>query len=161
MTVTDEMVCFSLYSASRAITQSYRALLAPWGLTYPQYLVLAVLWTEGEQTIGSLGEIMQLDSGTLSPLVRRLEQAELVVKARSANDERVVTVALTERGHALRSEVAPVHRRIAEIAGVQDDDRRHRLIAELHEITALLQGAATNPAPPTPAATSGGRRKES
>lgn len=150
------MVCFSLYSASRAMTQSYRALLEPWGLTYPQYLVLAVLWTEGEQTIGSLGDVMHLDSGTLSPLVRRLEQADLVVKARRAADERVVTVSLTEQGRALRAEVAPVHRRIAEIAGIQDDDRRYRLIAELHEITALLQGAAM-----TPAATSGGRRKES
>jgi DNA-binding MarR family transcriptional regulator len=156
MSITDEMVCFSLYSASRAITQAYRSLLTPWGLTYPQYLVLAVLWTEGDQSIRSLGDAMQLDSGTLSPLVRRLEQAGLVEKSRSAEDERVVTVTLTERGRDLRAEVAPVHRRIAEIAGVRDDDRRHQLIAELHEITALLQGADT-----TPVATSGGHRKES
>lgn len=161
MSVTDEMVCFSLYAASRAMTQSYRALLDPWGLTYPQYLVLAVLWTEGEQTISSLGEIMHLDSGTLSPLVRRLEQAGLVTRTRRAADERVVIVTLTEQGQALRAEVAPVHRRIAEIAGIHDDDRRHRLIAELQEITALLQSAATISTAPSAAATSSGRRKES
>src|SRR6478609_3872450 len=106
MAVTDEMVCFSLYSAARATTQAYRSLLAPWGLTYPQYLVLAILWMEGEQTIGSLGDAMQLDSGTLSPLVRRLEQAGYVARSRSTADERVVTVGLTDAGTDLRSEVA-------------------------------------------------------
>ena len=139
MAVTDEMVCFSLYSAARATTQAYRTLLAPWGLTYPQYLVLAILWMEGEQTIGSLGDAMQLDSGTLSPLVRRLEQAGYVSKSRSATDERVVTVGLTEAGTALRSEVAPVRSAVAALAGMQDDDQRHRLIAELQELTARLQ----------------------
>ncbi|MGV2904091.1 MarR family winged helix-turn-helix transcriptional regulator, partial [Microbacterium sp. AGC62] len=98
MAMSDEMVCFSLYSASRATTQAYRTLLAPWGLTYPQYLVLAALWLEGEQTISSLGAVMRLDSGTLSPLVRRLEQAGLVTRVRGEADERVVTVQLTERG---------------------------------------------------------------
>jgi len=140
MAVTDEMVCFSLYSATRATTQAYRTLLAPWGLTYPQYLVLAILWIEGDQTIGSLGEAMQLDSGTLSPLVRRLEQASYVTKTRRTDDERVVVVTLTEAGRALRTDVAPVHVRVAELAGVQDDADRHRLIAELRELTARLQG---------------------
>jgi DNA-binding MarR family transcriptional regulator len=144
MPVTDEMVCFSLYSAARATTQAYRAVLAPWGLTYPQYLVLALLWNEGEQTIGALGDAMQLDSGTLSPLVRRMEQADLVTKARSAVDERVVTVQLTERGHALRSDLATVPARIAEFSGIRDDEHRRRLIAELHELTALLQRATSS-----------------
>lgn len=141
MTVTDEMVCFSLYSAARATTQAYRTLLSPWGLTYPQYLVLVILWMEGEQTIGSLGDAMQLDSGTLSPLVRRLEQAGYVARARSALDERVVTVGLTETGMDLRTEVAPVHTQIAALAGMHDDDQRHRLIAELQDLTARLQRA--------------------
>lgn len=139
--MTDEMVCFSLYSAARATTQAYRALLAPWGLTYPQYLVLAALWLDGEQTIGSLGEVMRLDSGTLSPLVRRLEQTGLVTKSRSSADERVVTVALTDKGRELRSEVAPIHSTITSISGLGDDDRRHRLIAELQDITDRLQQA--------------------
>nr|WP_314843435.1 MarR family transcriptional regulator [uncultured Microbacterium sp.] len=142
MPVTDEMVCFSLYSAARATTQAYRSLLAPWGLTYPQYLVLAILWNEGDQTIGSLGETMQLDSGTLSPLVRRLESAGYLARTRSATDERVVIVQLTEAGTALRTEVAPIFARVAELAGVTDDDRRHRLIAELKDLTALLHQAA-------------------
>ncbi|MDQ0647872.1 DNA-binding MarR family transcriptional regulator [Microbacterium natoriense] len=141
MPVTDEMVCFSLYSAARATTQAYRALLAPWKLTYPQYLVLAILWNEGEQTIGSLGDMMQLDSGTLSPLVRRLEQTGYVTKARSMNDERVVTVQLTAEGTALRAEVAPIRARIAELAGIRDDAHRRRLIAELQELTTLLQNS--------------------
>ncbi|GAT72754.1 transcriptional regulator [Microbacterium sp. HM58-2] len=139
MSVTDEMVCFSLYAATRATTQAYRTLLAPWGLTYPQYLVLAVLWIDGEQTIGSLGEAMQLDSGTLSPLVRRLEQAGLVTKERSAEDERVVTVRLTAKGQSLRAEVAPIHHRITEIAGIRDEGRVRELITELQDITARLQ----------------------
>ncbi|WP_314646692.1 MarR family transcriptional regulator [uncultured Microbacterium sp.] len=141
MPVTDEMVCFSLYSAARATTQAYRTLLAPWGLTYPQYLVLAILWHEGEQTIGSLGDAMQLDSGTLSPLVRRLEQADLVTRSRSTTDERVVTVQLTERGEGLRSELATVALDVARLSGIRDDAHRRRLISELQELTALLQNA--------------------
>lgn len=142
--MTDELACFSLYSAARATTQAYRALLAPWGLTYPQYLVLAALWLDGDQTIGSLGEVMRLDSGTLSPLVRRLEQAGLVRKTRSGADERVVTVTLTEKGQALRSEVAPIHATIAEVSGLHDDTRRRRLIAELQDITDRLQRATSD-----------------
>jgi DNA-binding MarR family transcriptional regulator len=153
MAVTDEMVCFSLYSAARATTQAYRALLAPWGLTYPQYLVLAILWHEGEQTIGSLGEEMQLDSGTLSPLVRRLEQAGLVTKTRSAHDERVVSVQLTPEGQGLLPELAKIPAQIAQLSGIRDDAHRRRLIAELHELTGLLQAANTT----TSSAPSGAR----
>jgi DNA-binding MarR family transcriptional regulator len=153
MSVTDEMVCFSLYSAARATTQAYRAVLAPWGLTYPQYLVLAILWHEGEQTIGSLGDAMQLDSGTLSPLVRRLERAGFVAKTRSPLDERVVLVHLTPDGQALRTELARVPAQIAEFSGIRDDAHRRRLISELHELTALLQdataGASARGASPT------------
>lgn len=144
MPVTDEMVCFSLYSAARATTQAYRALLAPWGLTYPQYLVLAILWHEGEQTIGSLGDAMQLDSGTLSPLVRRLEQAGHVVRARRADDERVVTVELTPEGRALRNELASIPAQVAGFSGIRDDEHRRRLIAELQELTAQLQDATAS-----------------
>lgn len=141
MPVTDEMVCFSLYSAARATTQAYRTLLAPWGLTYPQYLVLAILWHEGEQSIGALGDAMQLDSGTLSPLVRRLEQAGLVVRKRRTDDERIVVVHLTEPGEALRSELSSVALDVARLSGIRDDAHRRRLIAELQELTALLQSA--------------------
>ena len=146
MPVTDEMVCFSLYSAARATTQAYRALLAPWGLTYPQYLVLAILWHEGDQTIGSLGDAMQLDSGTLSPLVRRLEQAGLVAKTRSPQDERVVTVQLTSAGQALRGDLAKIPAQIAQLSGIRDDAHRRRLIEDLPELPALLQSGVSTPA---------------
>lgn len=146
MAVTDEMVCFSLYSASRATTQAYRALLAPWGLTYPQYLVLAILWHEGEQSIRSLGDAMQLDSGTLSPLVRRLEQAGFLRKQRSTDDERVVMVQLTPEGQALRADLAKIPAEVAGFSGIHDDEHRRRLIGELRELTRLLQAATPAPA---------------
>ncbi|MFC9918634.1 MarR family winged helix-turn-helix transcriptional regulator [Agromyces binzhouensis] len=143
MVVTDEMVCFSLYAASRATTQLYRTLLEPWGLTYPQYLVLVALWREGEQTVSSLGDLLQLDSGTLSPLLRRMEQSGLVVRARSAQDERVVTVSLGERGTALRAELAHLPSRIAEAAGVREGDAES-LIGTLQRVTASMHAAATS-----------------
>ncbi|MBB2975900.1 DNA-binding MarR family transcriptional regulator [Microbacterium endophyticum] len=105
MNAVDKMVCFSLYSASRATTQAYRSLLKPWDLTYPQYLVLVSLWSEGPLSVGALGEALDLDSGTLSPLLRRLDSAGLVTRTREAPDERIVTVSLTDRGRELRSEM--------------------------------------------------------
>ncbi|WP_353827674.1 MarR family winged helix-turn-helix transcriptional regulator [Agromyces sp. SYSU T0242] len=144
MVVTDEMVCFSLYAASRAATQLYRSLLEPWGLTYPQYLVLVALWREGEQTVSSLGDLLQLDSGTLSPLLRRMEQAELVTRARSSADERVVTVAIGERGTALRAELAHLPSAVAEAAGVREGDAES-LIRTLQQVTASMHSAAASP----------------
>jgi DNA-binding MarR family transcriptional regulator len=141
--VTDEMVCFSLYAASRATTQLYRTLLEPWGLTYPQYLVLVALWREGEQSVSSLGELLQLDSGTLSPLLRRMEQGGLVVKERRSHDERVVTVAIGPRGAALRTELAHVPSRIAAATGVQGGDGE-ALIRTLQQITASMHAAAAS-----------------
>src|SRR4051794_27986644 len=108
MTTTDDMVCFALYAASRATTQTYRALLEPWGLTYGQYLVLVVLWSEGEQSVSELGEALQLDSGTLSPMLRRMESAGVITRRRGSADERVVTVSLARRGRDLRDELAHV-----------------------------------------------------
>ena len=96
-----------------------------------------------EQTIGTLGDMMQLDSGTLSPLVRRLEKSGFVTKSRSSADERIVTVRLTDEGHALRAEVAPIRTQIARLAGIGDDEHRRRLIAELQQLTALLQNSDT------------------
>ncbi len=92
---------------------AYRALLEPWGLTYPQYLVLVTLWIEGDQTVSTLGDHLQLDSGTLSPLLRRMEQTDLVRRERRSTDERVVTVALGDRGRSIRPELAHVPARIA------------------------------------------------
>jgi DNA-binding MarR family transcriptional regulator len=106
--VIDELVCFALYNASHAITQTYRSLLAPWGLTYPQYLVFVVLWNEGAMPLGELGRRLQLDSGTLSPLTRRMEEAGYLERRRASGDARVVTIALTVEGDRMREELAAV-----------------------------------------------------
>src|SRR5216110_884977 len=98
----DRQICFLLYGASRAVTQLYQQLLAPLGLTYPQYLVMLVLWEEDGAAVGRLCERLYLDSGTLTPLLNRLETAKLVRKERSAVDERVVHVHLTAAGKGLK-----------------------------------------------------------
>ena len=97
----DDFVCFALYRASLATTRAYREVLAPWDLTYPQYLALVVLAT-GSRRVGDLAGELGLDSGTLSPLVRRLEQRGLVQRERDCDDERVVTVSLTVAGRETR-----------------------------------------------------------
>lgn len=99
----DEQLCFALYAAQRALTAAYRPLLEELELTYPQYLVLLVLWERGETPIKDLATALHLDYGTVSPLLKRLEMAGLVRRERSAHDERSVLVACTERGTALRS----------------------------------------------------------
>jgi DNA-binding MarR family transcriptional regulator len=118
MTALDQMVCFSLYSASRATTQAYRRLLQPWNLTYPQYLVLVELWEHGSRSVRDLGEDLLLDSGTLSPLLRRMEAAGLVGRERTESDGRLVTVTLTERGRDLRGEMAHLPTQIAHCLGL-------------------------------------------
>jgi DNA-binding MarR family transcriptional regulator len=133
------MVCFSLYAATRATTRAYRVLLEPWGLTYPQYLVLLTLWIEGDQTVTTLGDHLQLDSGTLSPMLRRMEQGNLIRRQRQAADERVVTVVLGERGHELRGELAHIPRRIATGTGLPDRQSAAALINTLHHLTATMQ----------------------
>ncbi len=136
----DDMVCFSLYSASRATTAAYRRVLAPFGLTYPQYLVLVTLWTTGPQSVRGLGDALALDSGTLSPLLRRLEARGLLTRRRLDEDERVVEVTLTERGHALRSEMREVPARIAAGMGITHESAR-ALLTSLHALTAHVQAS--------------------
>ncbi len=100
----DDLVCFAMYTASHATTQAYREVLKPWNLTYPQYLALVVLAT-GEHTVSELGDALSLDSGTLSPLLRRLEARGLVARRRDGDDERVVRVSLTDAGREAHAEV--------------------------------------------------------
>lgn len=102
----DEQLCFSLYSTSLAMSKVYRKLLKKMGVTYSQYLVLMVLWEQDEQTVSGIGERLQLDSATLTPLLKRMEQAELVSRVRAAGDERQVIVSLTAHGSGLRKEAA-------------------------------------------------------
>ncbi|WP_155059788.1 MarR family winged helix-turn-helix transcriptional regulator [Streptomyces blattellae] len=98
----DEQLCFALYAAQHAVTAMYRPLLDELGLTYPQYLVLLVLWERGETTVKELAAALRLDYGTVSPLLKRLESAGVVRRERAARDERSVVVACTERGAELR-----------------------------------------------------------
>ena len=100
--VLEDQLCFALYAASRAMTARYRPLLDAIGLTYPQYLVMMLLWEEDNQTVGQLGARLSLDSGTLSPLLKRLTAAGLVTRHRRVEDERSVSIALTDAGLALR-----------------------------------------------------------
>ena len=98
----DELLCFSLYSASMAINRTYKPLLDKLGITYPQYLVLNVLWEEDGITIGSIAERLSLESSTVTPLVKRLETSLFVTRTRHRDDERRVLVSLTQRGRKLR-----------------------------------------------------------
>lgn len=99
----DQQLCFPVYALSREITAMYRPILDELGITYPQYLVLLVLWEEKQQTVNQLGEKLRLDSGTLTPLLKRLEQKGIVGRKRSTTDERVVNISLTTDGEALRN----------------------------------------------------------
>lgn len=102
----DEQLCFALYSTSLAMSKVYRKLLKKMGITYSQYLVLMVLWEQDEQTVSGIGERLMLDSATLTPLLKRMEQADLVKRERAVGDERQVIVSLTGHGSALRKEAA-------------------------------------------------------
>lgn len=109
----DEQLCFQLYTASRLVTRAYRPLLKPLNLTYPQYLVMMVLWERGAQgelpvSVGELGEELLLDSGTLTPLLKRMESNGQVSRQRSAQDERVVQVDLTAAGWDLATPAADI-----------------------------------------------------
>ncbi|MDD3446954.1 MAG: MarR family transcriptional regulator [Zavarzinia sp.] len=100
----DDQLCFALYSASHLMTRAYRPMLAAIGLTYPQYLAMLVLWEADDLTVGALGERLFLDSGTLTPLLKRLEALGHVERRRDPADERQVRVRLTESGRALEAE---------------------------------------------------------
>ena len=113
----DNQLCFALYSASLAMTKLYKPLLETLGLTYPQYLVMLVLWEQDGLTVSALGERLFLDSGTLTPLLKRMEQSGLVSRQRSVEDERRVEVSLTPDGRKLKTRAASVPACVVEAAG--------------------------------------------
>lgn len=117
----DQQLCFALYSTSLAMNKLYRKLLRKLDLTYSQYLVMMVLWERDEQTVSDLGEKLFLDSATLTPLLKRMEQAELVTRTRSASDERQVIIALSERGSALREQAKAIPACVLEATGCNLD----------------------------------------
>jgi DNA-binding MarR family transcriptional regulator len=131
-------VCFALYAASRAVTNLYRPLLEELGLTYPQYLVLLVLWERGDTTVKDLGAALMLDSGTLSPLLKRLAAAGLVRRDRRPDDERSVVVSLTPTGVQLRQRAVGIPARIAGATGIPLRD-----LAALRDTLGVLTQAVT------------------
>ena len=130
----DDQVCFGLYSASRAVTSLYRAILADLDLTYPQYLVMLALWERDDRLVKELGAELNLDSGTLSPLLKRLESTGVVKRTRQADDERAVRVSLSDAGKALREKAAGIPAVIGEAMGL-DEAGLARMRGELDRLT--------------------------
>src|SRR5215211_6332107 len=131
----DDQLCFALYAASRAVTARYRPMLEELGLTYPQYLVMMLLWETDHQTVGQLGSRLALDSGTLSPLLKRLTTAGLVTRHRRVEDERSVSIALTEQGRALQDKAFRISEEMIGAIGFGTDEfdelmQRLRLLTE-------------------------------
>jgi MarR family transcriptional regulator, organic hydroperoxide resistance regulator len=139
----DEQLCFALYAASRAMTSRYRPLLDELGLTYPQYLVLLVLWEQGDSPVTAIGQALQLETGTLSPLLKRLEALGMITRTRQAGDERSVLVALTPAGRALEADAVAVQKEVGAATGLSPEE-----IAELrevlHVVTARLRGSGAS-----------------
>jgi DNA-binding MarR family transcriptional regulator len=127
----DHQLCFALYAASLAMTKLYKPLLEPLGLTYPQYLVMLVLWQGDGITVSQLGERLALDSGTLTPLLKRLEASALVQRMRDTTDERRVLLQMTPAGRALKARAVRVPQTIAAASGCE--------LGELSSLTARLQ----------------------
>ena len=126
----DRQLCFSLYSASLAMTQIYKPLLEPLGLTYPQYLVMLILWQEDGLNLKEIGRRLGQKSGALTPVLKRLEQDGLIDRIRSEADERALEICLSEKGEALRYEAAGVGPCVTEACGMP--------IAKLIELKDLL-----------------------
>lgn len=114
----DDQLCFALYAASRAMTNAYTPVLDELGLTYPQYLAMLVLWEKDGQRVSEIGERLQLDSATLTPLLKRMEQAGLIERARSTEDERVVEISLTAAGKKLKKSAQEVPACMIERMGI-------------------------------------------
>ncbi|KAA0077406.1 MarR family transcriptional regulator [Mycolicibacterium sp. P9-64] len=134
----DQQLCFALYSASRAMTAAYRPVLTEMNLTYPQYLVLLVLWEDERTTVGRLGERLKLDSGTLSPLLKRLEVNGFVQRERSRDDERLVEVTLTEAGRQLEGHAQCIPERLFGSTGMAEEQ-----VADLRDAVRQLTDALT------------------
>lgn len=118
----DNQFCFPIYALSKKIINMYRLYLDPLDITYPQYLVLMVLWKEEQQTVGQLGEKLFLDSGTLTPLLKRMEQKEMVVRSRNIEDERIVVISLTKKGSALKEKAKDIPEKLLESMAIFVDE---------------------------------------
>ena len=139
-------LCFAVYSASHAFTRAYRHFLEPLGLTYPQYLVMMVLWERDDIRVKAIGEKLFLDSGTLTPLLKRLENLGLVKRVRDAEDERQVSILLTAVGRDLQAKAANIPRDLQCMSqlGIEEMDALTQSIAELRDnLQAATDGVLT------------------
>ncbi|MCZ2859124.1 MarR family winged helix-turn-helix transcriptional regulator [Blastococcus sp. VKM Ac-2987] len=139
----DDQLCFALYAASRAVTARYRPMLDTIGLTYPQYLVMLLLWEQDNQTVGQLGARLALDSGTLSPLLKRLTAAGLVTRHRRVEDERSVAIALTDAGRAMQDKAEAISEEMIGAIGF-DTTEFDDLKSRLRLLTERVNGTAAN-----------------
>lgn len=143
----DQQLCFALYATSLAMTRVYRPLLQPLGLTYPQYIVLMTLWAEDRLSVSVLGSRVALDSGTLTPLLKRMEQAGWLRRQRGIDDERLVFVQLSAKGRALQRHAPRIFEQVA-CATHCSRDTLESLTASLHRLRqSLLQNADVAPTP--------------
>ena len=141
----DQRLCLALYTASRAMTARYRVALGQLGLTYPQYLVMVLLWEEGTCSVGGIGQRLSLDSSTLSPLLKRLQAMDLVTRTRATDDERLMLVGLTERGAQLQEDAAQVTVDMCAATGISVAHQLE-LVATLRELTVQLDASTTQAA---------------
>ncbi|MDF7774994.1 MarR family transcriptional regulator [Sphingomonas sp. AOB5] len=139
MLTLDQILCFSLYGASIAINRAYKPLLDELGITYPQYLVLNVLWERGEETIGGIAERLALESSTITPLVKRLEQSGLVERRRNPEDERRVMVTLTAAGAEMQARTQCLGETLFAAAGLPVE----KLIALNRDVKAFRDSVAS------------------
>ena len=126
-------LCFPLYAAARGVTNLYTPILRPLGLTYTQYLVFLVLWERDGVTVGEIGEKLMLDNGTLSPLLKKLQEAGYIERRRSADDERVVLITLTEKGRDLQEQAKDVPKKAARCVDLPPEKARE-LYTLLYEL---------------------------
>lgn len=124
----ENQVCFPVYSASRLITKAYKPFLDKMGITYPQYLVLMVLWENDTLSVNKISEKLMLNTNTLSPLLKRMEKMDLLERKRSTDDERIVIVQLTKKGKQLKSQATPIPEKLL-----------HKLLSENIELSDVLQ----------------------
>ena len=136
-----KQLCFAVYAASHAYTRAYRTLLEPLGLTYPQYLVLLILWERDGMRVKEIGGQLFLDSGTLTPLLKRLESLGYVRRARDVTDERQVTITLTKAGQDLETLAASIPDDLACITQL-DEAEMDTLIARIGRLRANLQATS-------------------
>lgn len=136
--VLNSMLCFSLYTCSREMTRTYRPLLEKLQITYSQYLVLLVLWSGNPRTVTEIGDALFLDSGTLTPLLKRLEEKGWLQRVRGKDDERVVNISLTQAGIALQAEAACIPTELADKIGL-DAAEYNDLLSRLHALQLQLQ----------------------